>query len=241
MSRKSILIASDNQQAAEFLSSYFADTQSIPTIIRSKADLSALSSCRPDVLFFQGDWVDQKMTSRLAQLKAGSGDLKSFALGPVSMDGVPWDGVLDLPIDEKLVRKTLLGKMEFPERIKLMIVDDEVEIIELLQDYFEVRTDPPFQIRTALNGLEAFKLAEQDMPHCLILDIKMPVRTGVQFYRDLIRSGHRVPTIIFIDSTSAEDILEIRKWGTPVFVEKGGPSSSMPDMLALVKKLVVFS
>ncbi len=82
---------------------------------------------------------------------------------------------------------------------------------------------------------------EQDPPHCIILDIKMPVRTGVELYRDLSRSGFRIPTIIFIDSTAADDILEIRKWGAPVFIEKGGPSSSMPDMLALVKKLVAFS
>ena len=131
--------------------------------------------------------------------------------------------------------------MELPDPIKLLIVDDEAEIIEVLQDYFEVRKDPSFQIRTAPNGLEGFKLIEQDLPHCLILDIKMPVRTGAELYRDLIRSGHRIPTVIFIDSTTADDIMEIRKWGAPVFVEKGGPSSSMPDMLALVKKLILFS
>ena len=131
--------------------------------------------------------------------------------------------------------------MEFPNPTKLLIVDDEPEIIEVIEDYFEVRKDPAFQVRTAFNGLEGFKLIEQDSPHCLILDIKMPVRTGVELYRDLVKSGRRIPTIIFIDSTAADDILEIRKWGAPVFVEKGGSSSAMPDMLALVKKLVAFS
>jgi len=152
-----------------------------------------------------------------------------------------WDGTFEVPLEEKSFRKGLLSKIEFPEKIKILVVDDEVEIGELVQDYFGARTQPAFQIRVALNGLEGFKLALEETPHCLILDLKMPVRSGVELYQDLMRSGRRIPTVIFIDSTSADDVLEIRKWGQPVFVEKGGYYSSMPDMLALVKKMVAFS
>lgn len=241
MPRQAILIATDNNKAVEFLTAYFADTQSIPTVVRSKADLSHLFSCPADLIFLQGDWVDGRAASHLAQLKAGDSELKCFSLGSPRQSGFSWDGSIELPIEEKSFRKTVLAKMRFPSQIKLMIVDDEPEILELIRDYFEVRRDPPVQVRTALNGLEGFELVKQEAPHCLILDIKMPVRNGVDLYRDLIRAGYRIPTIIFIDSTSADDILEIRKWGAPVFVEKGGPSSTMPDMLALVKKLVAFS
>jgi len=241
MSKRTILIVTENNKSIEFLTAYFADTKSIPTIIRSKADLSAISSCQPHLLFFQSDWADQRAIKRLAPLKSAFPKLKSFSLGRPSMDGFSWDGEIELPIDEKAFRRTVLSKMEFPNPLKLLIVDDEVEIIEIIQDYFEVRKDPSFEVRIALNGLEGFKLVEQDSPHCLILDIKMPVRTGVELYRDLMKAGRRIPTIIFIDSTAADDIIEIRKWGAPVFVEKGGSSSSMPDMLALVKKMVVFS
>lgn len=241
MSKQAIVIASENKKAIEYITNYFSDTESIPTIVRSKSDLPILFTFKPDVIFFQGDWLDQRTSERLSQYKTKIPSMKYFSLGNLSADGVSWDAKLELPIDERLFRKSLLGEVVFPEPIKLLIVDDEPEIIEVIQDYFEVRKDPLFKVRTALNGLEGFKLAEQDKPHCIILDIKMPVRTGVELYRDLSRSGLRVPTIIFIDSTAADDILEIRKWGAPVFVEKGGPSSSMPDMLALVKKLVAFS
>ena len=241
MPKQNIVIASENKKAVEFIGTYFSDTESIPTVIRSKVDISILFSNKPNLIFFQGDWLDQRLASRFQQLKQENSNCRLFSLGNVSSEGISWDGNLELPIDERAFRKSLLSKAPLPESIKLLIVDDEVEIIEVIQDYFEVRKDPPFQVRTALNGLEAFKLVEQDPPHCIILDIKMPVRTGVELYRDLSRSGCRIPTIIFIDSTAADDILEIRKWGAPVFVEKGGPSSSMPDMLALVKKLVAFS
>ena len=241
MSKREVIIASENKKAVEYIADYFSDTESIPTIVRSKSDLSVLLTFKPDLVFFQGDWLDQRIVSRLTQFKTENPKVKYFSLGNPSSEGVHWDGKLEFPIDERAFRKSLLNQVVLPEPIKLLIVDDEVEIIEVIQDYFEVRKDPPFHVRIALNGLEGFKLIEQDPPHCIILDIKMPVRTGVELYRDLSRSGFRIPTIIFIDSTAADDILEIRKWGAPVFIEKGGPSSSMPDMLALVKKLVAFS
>lgn len=241
MSRKAVFIATDNSKSAEFLTAYFSETESAPTLIRSKVDLSVLFSCKPDFLFLQGDWADQRAIIRLNRLKSEYPKLKCFSLANPRQDGFEWDSVLELPFDEKVFRKILLARVELPDPIKLLMVDDEVEIIEIMKDYLEVRTDPRLEVRIALNGLEGFKLIEQDAPHCLILDIKMPVRTGVELYRDLAKAGKRIPTVIFIDSTSADDILEIRKWGAPVFVEKGGPVSSMPDMLALVKKLVAFS
>ncbi len=241
MSRQNIAVASDNKKAVEYITTYFTDTESIPTVIRTKSDLSVLFSFKPDIVFFQGDWLDQRSAVKLNQFKTENPNIKYFSLGNISADGINCDGKLELPIDERLFRKVLLTHAPLPDPVKLLIVDDEIEIIEVIKDYFEVRKDPPFKVRIALNGLEGFKLVEQEKPHCLILDVKMPVRTGVELYRDLSRSGFRIPTIIFIDSTAADDILEIRKWGAPVFVEKGGPSSSMPDMLALVKKLVAFS
>ncbi len=241
MAKQTILVASDNKKVVEFITAYFADTRSIPSIIRSKADLSPIFSCPPGLLFFQEEWTDPKIVARLTQLKSEHPKLKCFGIGGRHSDQFPWDDSLAVPIDEKTFRKAILAKAELPNPMKLLIVDDEAEIIEMVQDYFEVRHDPPFQVRTAPNGLEGFKLIQKDLPHCLILDIKMPVRTGVELYRDLVRGGYQIPTIIFIDSTVADDILEIRRWGAPVFVEKGGPSSSMPDMLALVKKLVAFS
>ena len=48
------------------------------------------------------------------------------------------------------MKKTLLNQVELPDPIKLLIVDDETEIIDVIQDYFEVRKEPAFNVRTAL-------------------------------------------------------------------------------------------
>ena len=104
MSRRTIVIATDNNKSVEFLTAYFADTQSIPTVIRSKADLAVLSSCQPDLIFFQGDWVDQRNIGRLVQIKSAFPKVKCFSLGQVNQDGFSWDGGIELPVDEKPFR-----------------------------------------------------------------------------------------------------------------------------------------
>ncbi len=241
MPKQNIVVGTDNRKASEFLVNYFSDTLSVPTVIRAKTDSSSACELGADYIFLQTDWVDTGLRHALSELRKAGKRVKYFGLGRQAEHHEFWDGVFDFPLEEKIFRKAFLSKVPLPNTIKLLIVDDEVEISEMVQDYFALRTQPAFEIRAAFNGLEGFKMILEDAPHCLILDLKMPVRSGVDLYQDLAKSGRKIPTVIFIDSTTADDVLEVRKWGSPVFVEKGGYYSSMSDMLALVKKLVAFS
>lgn len=241
MPKQSVLVATENKKAIEHLIIYLRDTESVPTVIRRKSDLSAISSCEPDLVFVESEWVDKRVASRLDQLRAARPKLGCFGLGARGQSRYAWDGVIDFPVDDKQFQKTVLSKIVLPNPVSLLVVDDEQEVVTMLRDYFEGLRGPQFEVRSASNGLEGFKLVQDLRPHCMILDIKMPVRSGVELYRDICRAGYRIPTIVFINSTASDDIREIRKWGMPVFVEKGGWQSSMPEMLFLVKKLVAFS
>src|SRR3989338_9747252 len=95
MPKQTVLIATGNHKAVEFLTAYFADTQSVPSVIRSKSDLSAFYACSPDLVFFESSWVDGRVAGRLSQFKAGHPKLKSFSLGPAAREGLQWDGALD--------------------------------------------------------------------------------------------------------------------------------------------------
>ena len=241
MSKRFILAGTENKKAVEFLTAYFSETQSIPAAVRSRTDFSDVLTSDLNFVFLDPDWIDERNLIRFKELKLKYPHSKWFALGHPKNQLFQWDAEIELPIDEKQFQKIMFAHIAFPKQVKLMVVDDEPEISEMIQDYFDVRKDPAFQVRSAFNGLEGFKLIQEEEPDCLILDIKMPVKTGVDLYRELVLSGRRIPTIIFIDSTAAEDILEIRKYGSPAFVEKGGNQSSMPEMLSLVKKLIAFS
>ena len=58
---------------------------------------------------------------------------------------------------------------------KILIVDDEPDIVNLLRDYFEING---YNVMTACNGKEALKKAEQQ-PDIILLDINMPDIDGL--------------------------------------------------------------
>ncbi len=242
MPKRKILVGDDRDLSIGFLSDFFSETKSIPIFAKSKEDVEeGLSLMNPDLVFMRIDWMDEALGSKLAKYRKDKPQTKFFSLGYSKNEYFKWENQFEVPLELKAFRKTLLGELQFPPLIKLLVIDDEKGIGELFKDFFELRKDPPFQVDFALDGLEGFKKIETFKPDCLILDIKMPIRSGIEVYRDLRKSQRDIPTIIFIDATSADEISEMRKIGNPVFVEKSGSESSMPEMLALIKKMVYFA
>ena len=62
------------------------------------------------------------------------------------------------------------------ENIKILLVDDEPDIVEIIRFNLE---RVGYQISTAYNGVEAIKVAEKEIPHLIILDIMMPGIDGI--------------------------------------------------------------
>lgn len=58
---------------------------------------------------------------------------------------------------------------------KILIVDDEKGVVDMLKNYFEKRS---FQVYTALNGIEALKQVELN-PDIVLLDVNMPDMDGL--------------------------------------------------------------
>ncbi len=61
-------------------------------------------------------------------------------------------------------------------RDKILIVDDEIDIVSMLSDYFEING---YDVITALSGAEAIKKAEKQ-PDLILLDINMPGIDGME-------------------------------------------------------------
>lgn len=72
---------------------------------------------------------------------------------------------------------------------KLVIVDDEVMVRSFLR-YVIVKHDLPFEIcGEGENGVQALELADKHLPDVVIMDIKMPVKDGLEAAR-LIKKKH---------------------------------------------------
>lgn len=61
-------------------------------------------------------------------------------------------------------------------RDKILIVDDEADIVTMLQNYFTMKG---YEVLTAKNGLEAIEKAESG-PDLILLDINMPDLDGME-------------------------------------------------------------
>lgn len=89
---------------------------------------------------------------------------------------------------------------------KLLIVDDEPEIGELLAYNFRKRG---FEVQVALNGSEGFNMVQQFNPEIIILDIMMPYVNGINLCRELKRDDRykNVP-VLFLSATNNETLIK---------------------------------
>ena len=63
------------------------------------------------------------------------------------------------------------------KEIKILLVDDEPDIIEIVKYNLE---NEGYQIFTASNGIEAIKKSEEIHPHLILLDVMMPEMDGIE-------------------------------------------------------------
>jgi len=78
----------------------------------------------------------------------------------------------------------------------ILIVDDDADIRDSLQDFFE---DEGFAVSTAKDGVEALDRLGQQRPPCVvILDMLMPLLNGAQLYEKMQADPRlaRVPVIV---------------------------------------------
>ena len=70
-------------------------------------------------------------------------------------------------------------------RRRVLVVDDEAAICELLSTYLGGRREEPFEVTTATDGFEAGRLVASFRPDVVILDLKMPGVDGYQVCRSI--------------------------------------------------------
>lgn len=92
------------------------------------------------------------------------------------------------------------------EAAKILIVDDEPDIVEFLRYNLEKEG---FQVFSANDGEEGIEIAEQELPDLIILDIMMPVMDGVEVCRSLRGKPEFQQTVIAFLTAREEDYSHI--------------------------------
>ena len=89
---------------------------------------------------------------------------------------------------------------------KILIVDDEPDILELIE--YNLKKEG-YQVYTATNGLEAIQSAKKNQPELIILDIMMPKLDGIETCRQLRALPEFNTTFMVFLTARSEEYSEI--------------------------------
>lgn len=97
------------------------------------------------------------------------------------------------------------------------IVDDDPSVRDALSLLFETEG---FRVRSFANAEEFLGGVEEETPNCVLLDVHMPGRSGIDILKTL--NGEKFPAPIFIISGQGDIPMAVEaiKFGTYDFIEK---------------------
>jgi DNA-binding response OmpR family regulator len=105
--------------------------------------------------------------------------------------------------------------MSRPRRV--LIVDDDTSIVELLQQYFE---SSGYHVEIALHGGDALTLIQHDPPDVVLLDIAMPGMDGVQVLQRILALEAAPPVIIVTGHEEGTLAARTRAMGAVDYITK---------------------
>jgi CheY-like chemotaxis protein len=98
--------------------------------------------------------------------------------------------------------------MEDPMSKKIMVVDDDQNIVDYLVTLFE---DNGYETCSASDGVEALVVMKDELPDLVTLDLEMPDEWGPRFYRKFNQDPELADTPVIVISGLSGIHLAIRK------------------------------
>jgi DNA-binding response OmpR family regulator len=100
---------------------------------------------------------------------------------------------------------------------KLLVVDDEVFVRELLAEYF---TKLNYQVRTAGSAAEALQQAETESFHVALIDLRMPDGGGIDVLRAVKKNADDVSIIMMTGYPTVDSAVEAMRAGAYDYIVK---------------------
>ena len=103
------------------------------------------------------------------------------------------------------------------KEMKVLLVDDEEEFVKTLAERIEMRD---VKSDVALNGEEALKTMDKDLPDVMVLDLKMPGIDGLEVLRRAKKAYPGVQIIMLTGHGSEKNEKEARRLGVFEYLQK---------------------
>jgi len=114
---------------------------------------------------------------------------------------------------------------------KILIVEDELDVMKYLQAIFE---DEGYDTITAEDGLKGFETAQSEKPDLITLDLAMPNQSGVRTYRQFKEDDALKETPVVVITAVGDDMEQYFK-KVPGFQRPEGFMNKPIDAEELVK------
>ena len=101
--------------------------------------------------------------------------------------------------------------------MKILLVDDEPDIVEVIQDRLEAYG---FTVVTAGTGLEALKKLSIEKFNGVFLDVKMPEMGGIEALEEIRKRDTKIPVIIITSSATREAAIDAITKGANEYILK---------------------
>ncbi len=112
-----------------------------------------------------------------------------------------------------------LGLKKTTTKTKILVVDDEPNIVQTLQDRLEMNE---YEVVTAGNGREGLEKFEQEQPDVILLDVIMPIMDGHEMLEVLRKrpTGQSVSVIMLTARSQTQDIARANACGIDDYIVK---------------------
>lgn len=160
-----------------------------------------------------------------------SGKLDGFRIPGSRFRRIPRDNLIRFMKENGIPLDNLAAKPA--GRIKILIVDDDEEIVELMVDV--LTRDGRFEIRTASSGYDAGLLTQQFMPDVMILDYMLPDVNGNIVCQTIKRNPafENIKIIIVSGVVNQEEIQDLLNAGATEFIRKPFNIAELVDKILL--------
>ena len=119
-----------------------------------------------------------------------------------------------------------------PPEARLLVVDDEPNIVELLSASLRFAG---FEVLTATDGAKALRLAAEQLPDLVVLDVMMPGLDGFEVVRRMRQEGIQAPVLFLTARDAVEDRIMGLTLGADDYVTK---PFSLGEVLARIRAIL---
>jgi len=179
-------------------------------------------------VFSTGEAADVCSVSQQTIIRCfDSGRLQGFRVPGSRFRRIPRESLLKFMRDNEIP----LGNLDSGRR-KVLVVDDDLEIVELMVDVLE--RDGRFEVKTATSGYDAGVITQEFRPDLMVLDYLLPDVNGNVVCRTIRQNSafEHMKIIIVSGVVNKDEIKQLLELGADDFMQKPFSIDSLVDRIS---------